>query len=297
VSTPNAPSDAPIDESPDGPAGPRLRRRAAASGPAAAARARRRSKRRRRLTNVAGLVAGLGLMGALYSTVVPGAQAADDNSSTQSSTETAGEAIYNRTCITCHGENLQGVDQRGPSLIGVGEAAVYFQVHTGRMPLTRQGAQAAEKPPVLSDKEINDLMAFVQANGGGPTLPTGDLRDGDLAEGGELFRLNCASCHNFVGEGGALSSGKAAPSLLNANDMTIYTAMLSGPENMPVFGDNQLTPSQKRAIINYVQTIKADANPGGAGIGRIGPVSEGLVVWVVGIGILMFGVFWMGSKA
>jgi ubiquinol-cytochrome c reductase cytochrome c subunit len=297
VSTPNAPSDAPIDESPDGPAGPRFRRRGATSGPAAAARARRRSKRRRRLTNAAGLVAGLGLMGALYSTVVPGAQAADDNGSTQSSTEAAGEAIYNRTCITCHGENLQGVDQRGPSLIGVGEAAVYFQVHTGRMPLTGQGAQAAEKPPVLSDKQINDLMAYVQANGGGPTLPTGDLRDGDLAEGGELFRLNCASCHNFVGEGGALSSGKAAPSLLDANDMTIYTAMLSGPENMPVFGDNQLTPSQKRSIINYVQTIKADTNPGGAGIGRIGPVSEGLVVWVVGIGILMFGIFWMGSKA
>jgi len=263
--------------------------------PADRARSRRRSKTRRRLANVAGLMAALVLTGAVYSTFAP-ANAADDTA-TASDAVAAGEAIYNRTCITCHGENLQGVDQRGPSLIGVGEAAVYFQVHTGRMPLTRQGAQAAEKPPVLSDKEINDLMAFVQANGGGPTLPTGDLRDGDLAEGGELFRLNCASCHNFVGEGGALSSGKAAPSLLNANDMTIYTAMLSGPENMPVFGDNQLTPSQKRAIINYVQTIKADANPGGAGIGRIGPVSEGLVVWVVGIGILMFGVFWMGSKA
>jgi ubiquinol-cytochrome c reductase cytochrome c subunit len=297
VSTPNAPSDAPIDESPDSPGPARPHRGAAGTGPAAAARARRRSKRRRRLTNVAGLVVGLGLMGALYTTVVPGAQAADDNTGTQSSAEASGEAIYNRTCITCHGENLQGVDQRGPSLIGVGEAAVYFQVHTGRMPLTRQGPQAADKPPVLNDKQLDDLMAFVQSRGGGPTLPSGNLRDGDLAQGGELFRLNCASCHNFVGEGGALSSGKAAPSLLNANDMTIYTAMLSGPENMPVFGDNQLTPSEKRAIINYVQTVKAEANPGGAGIGRIGPVSEGLVIWVVGIGILMFGVFWMGTKA
>jgi ubiquinol-cytochrome c reductase cytochrome c subunit len=294
VSTPIAPSDAPIDETPDTSA--RRRRRGAPGAPAAAARARLRSKRRRRLTNVAGLVVGLGLMGALYTTVVPGAQAANDSSPAQSP-EAAGEAIYNRTCISCHGENLQGVDQRGPSLIGVGEAAVYFQVHTGRMPLTRQGAQAPDKPPVISDKQLNDLMAFVQAHGGGPTLPSGDLRDGDLAEGGELFRLNCASCHNFVGEGGALSSGKAAPSLLNADDLTIYTAMLSGPENMPVFGDNQLTSSQKRAIINYVQTVKTEANPGGAGIGRIGPVGEGLVIWVVGIGILMFGIFWMGSKA
>jgi len=297
VSTQNAPSDAPLDETPEARVRARFRRGSAATGPAAAARARRRSKRRRRLTNVAGLAVGLGLMGALYTTVVPGAQAADDNNGTQSAAEASGEAIYNRTCITCHGENLQGVDQRGPSLIGVGEAAVYFQVHTGRMPLSRQEADAQEKPPVFSDKEIEQLMAYVQANGGGPTLPSGDLRDGDLAQGGELFRLNCASCHNFVGEGGALSSGKAAPSLLNASDMEIYTAMLSGPENMPVFGDNQLTPDEKRSIINYVQTIKAQADPGGAGIGRIGPVSEGLVIWVVGIGILMFGIFWMGSKA
>ena len=296
MSTPNASSDAPLDEKPRSGRRPR-RTRPGTGSPAAAALARRRSKRRRRLTNVAGLFVGLGLMGALYTTVVPGAQAADDPGQTASTTEAAGQAIYNRTCITCHGANLEGVPNRGPSLIGAGEAAVYFQVHTGRMPLVRQGPQGVSKPPVLSEKEIDQLMTFVQAHGGGPTLPSGDLRDGDLAQGGELFRLNCSSCHNFVGEGGALSSGKAAPSLQDANDRTIYTAMLSGPENMPVFGDNQLTPSEKRSIINYVQTIKQQADPGGAGIGRIGPVGEGLVIWVVGIGIMMFGVFWMGTKA
>jgi len=262
--------------------------------PARRARARRRSKHRRRLANVAGLMVGLVLTGALYSVFAP-AQAADDT--TESAAEAAGRQLYENSCITCHGANLQGVPKRGPSLIGVGEAAVFFQVHTGRMPLVRQEADAHEKPPVFSDKEIEQLGAYVQAHGGGPTVPSGDLRDGDLAEGGELFRLNCASCHNFVGEGGALSSGKAAPSLLDADDKTIYTAMLTGPENMPVFGDNQLTPDQKRAVINYVQTIKSQADPGGAGIGRIGPVGEGLVIWVVGIGALLFGIFWMGSKA
>jgi ubiquinol-cytochrome c reductase cytochrome c subunit len=262
--------------------------------PAGRARARRRSKHRRRLANVAGLMTALVLTGALYSVFAP-AQAADDTS--ESAAEAAGRELYERSCITCHGENLEGVPNRGPSLIGVGEAAVYFQVHTGRMPLARQEADAPDKPAVFSDEEIDQLMAYVQANGGGPTLPSGDLRDGDLAEGGELFRLNCASCHNFVGEGGALSSGKAAPSLADANDLEIYTAMLTGPENMPVFGDNQLTPEEKRSIINYVQTIRETADPGGAGIGRIGPVGEGLVIWVVGIGALLFGVFWMGSKA
>ncbi|WP_280790572.1 cytochrome c [Blastococcus sp. CT_GayMR20] len=283
MSTTNAHSDAPLADGDP-----------MAGNPAVRARARRRSKQRRRLANVAGLMTALVLTGALYSVFSP-AQAADEPS--ESAAEAAGRELYERSCITCHGENLEGVPNRGPSLIGVGEAAVYFQVHTGRMPLVRQEADAPDKPPVFSDEEIDQLMAYVQANGGGPTLPSGDLRDGDLAEGGELFRLNCASCHNFVGEGGALSSGKAAPSLADSNDMEIYTAMLTGPENMPVFGDNQLTPEEKRSIINYVQTIQGQADPGGAGIGRIGPVGEGLVIWVVGIGALMFGIFWMGSKA
>jgi ubiquinol-cytochrome c reductase cytochrome c subunit len=259
------------------------------------ARARRRSKLGRRLRSGAGLMVGLILAGTLYSALTP-AQAATD-ASTDSAAVAAGQALYDRACITCHGSNLQGVPKRGPSLIGVGEAAVYFQVHTGRMPLVRQEAEAQDKPPIFSEAQIQQLAAYVQANGGGPTLPTGDLRGGDVAEGGELFRLNCASCHNTVGAGGALSSGKAAPSLANADDMTIYTAMLSGPENMPVFGDNEITPDQKRSIINYIQTIKSQGDPGGASIGRIGPVSEGLVIWVVGIGALLFGVFWMGSKA
>jgi ubiquinol-cytochrome c reductase cytochrome c subunit len=283
VSTPNPQSEATSAD-----------HRSPGAGPTGLARARRRSKQRRRLANVAGLMSALVLTGALYSVFSP-AQAAEETS--ESAAEAAGRELYERSCITCHGENLEGVPNRGPSLIGVGEASVYFQVHTGRMPMVRQEADAPDKPAVFSDEEIDQLMAYVQANGGGPTLPSGDLRDGDLAEGGELFRLNCASCHNFVGEGGALSAGKQAPSLEDSNELEIYSAMLTGPENMPVFGDNQLTPEEKRSIIDYVITVREQADPGGAGIGRVGPVGEGLVIWVVGIGALMFGIFWMGSKA
>ncbi|MDP9458935.1 MAG: cytochrome c [Actinomycetota bacterium] len=285
MSIPNPHSDIPLDDASG----------AASAQPAARARARRRSRQRRRLGNVAGLLAALVLSGAMYSVFAP-AQAAEEGT-TESAAEAAGRELYETSCITCHGDNLEGVPNRGPSLIGVGEAAVYFQVHTGRMPLVRQEAQAPDKPVIFSDEEIDQLMAYVQANGGGPTLPSGDLRDGDLAEGGELFRLNCASCHNFVGEGGALSSGKYAPSLDDATDLEIYAALLTGPENMPVFGDNQLTPEEKRSIINYVQTVNEQLDPGGAGVGRMGPVAEGLVIWVVGVAALMFGIFWMGSKA
>ncbi|WP_029433780.1 cytochrome c [Blastococcus sp. URHD0036] len=293
MSTTNPQSDARPD---DEPRRARLRRSRPAEGtPAAAARSRRLSKTRRRVANVAGLMAALVLTGGLYSTIAP-AQAEEPEAAGDPNYE-AGREIYENSCITCHGDNLEGVEGRGPSLIGVGGAAVYFQVHTGRMPLVRQGEQGPDKPVVFSDEEIDQLVTYVQANGGGPAVPTGDLRDGDLALGGELFRLNCSSCHNFVGEGGALSSGKYAPSLEDATDTEIYTAMLTGPENMPVFGDNQLTPEEKRSIINYVQTVKEMPDPGGAGIGRTGPVAEGLVIWLVGMSALLFGIFWMGTKA
>jgi len=283
VSIPNTQSDAPLGEA-----------ESASGSPVRRARARRRSKQRRRMANVAGLLLALVLTGAMYSVFAP-AQAAEDGN--ESAAEAAGRSLYEHSCITCHGSNLQGVEGRGPSLIGVGEAAVYFQVHTGRMPLTRQSSQGQDKPAVFSEEEIDQLMAYVQAHGGGPMVPTGDLRDGDLAQGGELFRLNCASCHNFAGRGGALSAGKYAPSLDGASDTVVWTAMLSGPQNMPVFSDNQLTTEQKQAITNYIQTLKAQKDPGGSSIGRLGPVPEGLVIWVVGIGAIMLMILWIGAKS
>ena len=72
--------------------------------------------------------------------------------------------------------------------------------------------------------------------------------------------------------------------------------MLSGPENMPVFSDNQLTPDQKKAIITYIKVLEASKDPGGNGLDRIGPVSEGLVIWVLGIGAMMIVILWIGAK-
>ncbi|MDQ3464822.1 MAG: cytochrome c [Actinomycetota bacterium] len=250
---------------------------------------------RRRTSSGLALAVALVAVGIGYSVVAPTSSAQESGLSVEAM---AGQELFENGCITCHGRNLQGVEDQGPSLIGVGEASVYFQVSTGRMPLAQQEAQAQRKAPVYDDTEVNQLMAYIQANGGGPEMPSeGDLRDGDLAEGGELFRLNCASCHNFAGRGGALSSGKNAPSLNPSSDLDIYTAMLSGPQNMPVFGDNQLTPEDKRAIINYVQTLKETADPGGLSIGRAGPVPEGLVIWVVGIVGCVIACFWVGTRS
>lgn len=258
-----------------------------------------RSKLHRRVAGLLALAVALIGMGFLYSLVVPDPQTA--HAQQDSAQVRDGERVYNNTCITCHGPNLEGEQGRGPSLIGVGEAAVYFQTETGRMPAVQQGAQMDEKPKVLSAEEIDALMAFVESRGGGPNLPDehGEaLRGNDPARGGQLFRLNCASCHNFTGRGGALSSGKFAPDLDSTSEDVMYAAMLSGPESMPKFSDRQLSLDEKKDIIAYVKSVTdGNNNPGGNPIGGLGPQSEGLIAFIVGMAALLGITLWIGAKA
>jgi len=257
----------------------------------------RKGKATRRITGALALLFALLAMGFAYSAFAPNPQTA--SAAPGSAEDVAkGQALYQTSCITCHGSNLQGVAGRGPSLVGVGEAAVYFQVSTGRMPFVGNGAQSPRKDPMFNEDQVNQLGAYIQSNGGGPTVPGGELRNtADLAKGGELYRLNCASCHNFTGKGGALSQGKYAPPLDEATDKQIYAAMASGPENMPRFSDAQLTPDEKRAVIAFVQNNKATVDPGGLALGGFGPAPEGLFAFLVGMGAIVALTLWMGARA
>ncbi|GAA1856481.1 cytochrome bc1 complex diheme cytochrome c subunit [Asanoa iriomotensis] len=255
-----------------------------------------RSKARRRIASATRLLAALVLAGGLYTAFAPAISAQD---APLSPAAMEGKALFDTSCISCHGMNAQGIEGRGPSLIGVGGASVDFQVSTGRMPLGSQGAQAVEKPPVFNEEQTRQLAQYVQELGGGPQIPEGDNlhSGGDVAAGGQIFRLNCSSCHAFGGGGGALSSGKFAPRISNTDDRVIWGAMLSGPQNMPVFGDNQLTPDQKRDVIAYIQETLKDRDPGGFNLGRLGPTTEGLAVFVVGITALIFTALWIAGKS
>jgi ubiquinol-cytochrome c reductase cytochrome c subunit len=280
---------------PDEPTGRRPRRRPLL---ARLARSRKpRSKLYRRVSSTVRMVAALALVGGIYAAFTPNASAED--TPTLSAAAQAGKALFDQTCISCHGQNAQGVPGKGPSLIGVGSASVEFQVTTGRMPATQQGAQIERKPPQFSDDQARQLGAYIQALGGGPQLPEGDnlRQNGDISAGGELFRINCTSCHQFAGAGGALSSGKFAPSLNQATDRQIYAAMLTGPQNMPVFGDNELTPQEKEDIIAYIQNMKQDQDPGGWGLGRLGPVPEGITIFLVGMVFLVLVTLWIAGKS
>ena len=267
-----------------------------------------RTRFRRRWAGAIALGLGLLVAGSLYTALTPAPQLATAQEG-DAALLARGQELYNNSCISCHGANLQGVTERGPSLIGVGDAAVWFQVSTGRMPMARQEAQAKRKPPLPvfnpeteeGQANLDALGAFIQANGGGPTRPEepdAQLRGPDTARGGELFRLNCASCHNFTGRGGALSSGKFAPILDPASESVIYTAMLTGPQNMPKFSDRQLTPEEKKDIIAYVKSVGGgyNNNPGGNPLGGIGPVSEGLIAFIAGLTAMIGFAMWLGAK-
>jgi ubiquinol-cytochrome c reductase cytochrome c subunit len=249
---------------------------------------------RRRIAGAAVVVVALGILTLLYSALAPRGSAA----SSADPDVAAGQKLFNHfSCASCHGLNGEG-GQRAPSLIGVGAAAVDFQMGTGRMPLQHHGAEAPRKRPVATETEIHQIAAYVASLAPGPAIPdVSGYQQADVAYGGALFRTNCAQCHNFVGAGGALTYGRYAPSLAEATPTQIYEAMITGPENMPVFGEKTLTPKQKLAIINYVKSIQKQADPGGAGLGRVGPVSETFVGILVALGLCVLATLWVGSRA
>ena len=265
-----------------------------------------RSRRRlhRRLSGGLLLLIALTIAGGLAAVLTPTPQVAVADENTSALLRT-GKQLFDTSCVSCHGANLQGVPDHGPSLIGVGDAAVYFQVSTGRMPAMRGEAQAMRKDPIFDEGQVDAIGAYVEANGGGPTTvrnPDGtlamhSLRGQDLGRGGDLFRLNCASCHNFTGKGGALSSGKFAPDLGEANEQQILTAMMTGPQNMPKFSDRQLSFEAKKDIIGYVRTVAEERSPGGYGLGGFGPAPEGMAAWI----IMMVGAIaltlWIGARS
>ncbi|HUQ00627.1 MAG TPA: c-type cytochrome [Aeromicrobium sp.] len=258
--------------------------------------------RRHPLARYAVLIFALALVGMAYTAFVQVGKPADAALASGRVDDVAeGKALFEAHCSSCHGLNAQGITGKAPTLIGVGAAAVDFQVSTGRMPAADSGAQAPRKPlpQWVNPDAISKLGAYVQSLGGGPQVPGKEQVDaklGDAGKGGELFRANCIQCHNWVGAGGALTRGKYAPNLNQASPTQIYEAMITGPQAMPVFNDSTITPEEKRSMIAYITQVRAQKDPGGFGLGRIGPVTEGLVAWIAGLSALALAAIWITAK-
>ncbi|MDG5802611.1 c-type cytochrome [Streptomyces ossamyceticus] len=257
------------------------------------------ARRRHPLAAVVVLLIALAATGGLYTAFAPADKAQADETA-QTLTIEEGKKLFLVGCASCHGKGGEGTSD-GPSLVGVGAAAVDFQVGTGRMPAQQPGAQVPKKKNIYSQAEIDQLAAYIASLGAGPEIPTGNAYDpegADIAEGGELFRTNCAQCHNFTGKGGALSEGKYAPSLEGVDPKHIYEAMQTGPQNMPSFPDTTLSEENKKDIIAYLEAVNSDdtVEPGGLSLGGLGPVSEGLFGWVFGLGTLIAVAVWVAAR-
>jgi ubiquinol-cytochrome c reductase cytochrome c subunit len=258
----------------------------------------RRSGRRSPLTSAALLLIGLLATGGAYAafTATSSADAASQTQVTKLTEE--GEKLFAANCASCHGLQAEGTED-APTLIGVGAASVDFQVGTGRMPMAASGPQAEEKPVQFTEEQIAALATWVASLGPGPAIP--DERylqgDGDLAVGAELFRINCAMCHNVAGAGGALTQGKFAPGVIGVSAKHVYEAMITGPQNMPVFNDANISPEDKSAIITYLQYLETSTSPGGLELGSLGPVSEGRFIWIFALGGIVAITVWLTAKS
>nr|WP_202477501.1 c-type cytochrome [Streptomyces sp. SID5470] len=245
------------------------------------------------------LLLALACTGGLYAVFAPADKAKADETA-QSLAIDEGKKLFAVGCASCHGTGGQGSSD-GPSLVGVGAAAVDFQVGTGRMPAQQPGAQVPRKKVIYTQAEIDQLAAYISSLGAGPSVPTEAQYgpDGaDIAKGGELFRDNCTQCHNFTGKGGALTHGKFAPSLEGVAPKHIYEAMQTGPQNMPSFPDTTLSEQNKKDIIAYLNAVNGDdtVSPGGLELGGLGPVSEGLFAWIFGLGALIAVAVWVAAR-
>jgi ubiquinol-cytochrome c reductase cytochrome c subunit len=258
------------------------------------------ARRRHPLAALVVLLLALACTGGLYAAFAPAEKAQADDTA-QSLAIDEGKKLYTVGCASCHGTGGQGGSD-GPSLVGVGAAAVDFQVSTGRMPAaTSQGAQVPKKKNIYTQAQIDQLAAYIASLGAGPAVPTKEQygpEGADIAKGGELFRTNCAQCHNFTGKGGALTKGKFAPSLTDVEPKHIYEAMQTGPQNMPSFPDTTLSEQNKKDIIAYLNAVNGDEteNPGGLELGGLGPVSEGLFGWIFGLGTLIAVAVWVAAR-
>jgi ubiquinol-cytochrome c reductase cytochrome c subunit len=257
------------------------------------------ARRRRPVAGYAALLLGLIVVTLLYGAVTGTSGGAQALSPSMQSDINAGYLLFKANCSACHGLEAQGNPGVAPSLIGAGAAAVDFQMSTGRMPAKEVGAENERKPTLFTQQQIYEIADYIESVGGGPTIPDAQQVStvgADTALGEQLFSANCAQCHNAGLSGGALTYGKDAPPLTQATATQIYEAMLTGPEAMPVFADGAISPQAKRDIIAYILQTRAEPSPGGLTLGRMGPVTEGLVVFLGGMGSLVLIAMWITAK-
>jgi ubiquinol-cytochrome c reductase cytochrome c subunit len=218
-----------------------------------------------------------------------------------------GAALYAANCSSCHGPHGAGIAApgrpgvgdlvgEGPSLLHAGAGTVDFYLSTGYMPLANPHLQPWQSPVLFSARQVRELVAYVAAFGHGAPIPHPDPASGSLARGFQLFTEHCSGCHQVAGEGGYLT-GARVPALTGVTDVEVAEAVRAGPYVMPSFSPRAISNAQLNSIIRYLDYARHPQDPGGWSIGRIGPVPEGLVAWLVGAALLVAFCRVVGKRA
>jgi ubiquinol-cytochrome c reductase cytochrome c subunit len=201
-------------------------------------------------------------------------------------TKLSGAALYNLYCASCHAVNLKGSD--APSLRDIGRMKLDFHLTTGRMPPDR-----APLPP----EQINAIVNYVMTRSTGSTSAVHIDDRGDIQRGRALFIANCSACHGATATGSAIGYGLRAPNLSSATLVQVAQAMRIGPDGMPVFDRFTLTDHQVNDIVQYVKMLQGTTPAaGGITLGNIGAVGEGLIAWILGLGLILIVTRFVGSS-
>ncbi|MBW3664882.1 MAG: c-type cytochrome [Actinobacteria bacterium] len=213
-------------------------------------------------------------------------------------TNPRGQDLYAAQCALCHGEMGRGIEGTGPPLVGVGAASVDFMLRTGRMPLPHPDARMTHEAPKVTDEQREDLIAYITglSDDPGPPIPAVDPAAGDLSRGRELFTHNCAACHGPTAAGIAVGQRDIAPDLDEATALEIAEAVRTGPGVMPVFSEDVYDQHDLDSVVAWVLDLRDRATPGGAHVGRSGPVFEGAVAWILGLGLLLIVIYLLGER-
>jgi ubiquinol-cytochrome c reductase cytochrome c subunit len=223
-----------------------------------------------------------------------------------------GRFLYLRDCAWCHGASAEGTPKAPDLVSGTrGPAAVDFVLRTRRMPLRRpndpmrKGVATMQYAAADRQAIVEYLATFDPA---GPPVPPLAAHPPPLARGAELYLANCAACHSATGIGGTLSAAQRAdappgsppetfaPPITSSSAIEVAEAIRVGPGTMPVFGPKTLSADEVDAIAAYVEYLRRPSDPGGLAAGHIGPVSEGAVGWLIGLGLLLGVSRWIGTR-
>jgi cytochrome c oxidase cbb3-type subunit III len=123
---------------------------------------------------------------------------------------TRGKALYGVNCTACHGADLRGGDQGGPSLL---RSLVALSDRHGEeiAPIIRGSRQNKGMPGFnLNDADTTAIAEFIHsvlAKVGSQASPPGTIDPsslnvlvGNAAQGEAYFKANCAGCHSVAGD-------------------------------------------------------------------------------------------------